>query len=291
MNRSPSAQTALLCVAALSLAGCARTSSTHARASGAQDPVRPVVERVGPGGDFSISLGGEQAFSTAVYGNAAECRAGYSAFLKEARPVADLSGLEADDWDPCTASELPGGASPPTDEPVSGGLVDQDPAGPGVATAANVAMYMLREKTDDPSLELVAIRRARTQVVKGTNYYLALDLRGTSGPQSFDVTVYQSLGSGGYQLTSWEASAATAAGGVLVSLQNGDAACYVEVEGAGGLQTHHGDFDLCQSATALIGAEVALEFGTGRVIAPSCQGDPECPDSIEVQLVVGITAR
>jgi len=86
-------------------------------------------------------------------------------------------------------------------------------------------------------------------------------------------------------------AAPLSAGGTLAALQNGDAACYVVVEGRFGRVNHYGEFDLCQSAEALIGAEVALEFVVGRVIAPSCQGDPECADSIEVPLVSAILAR
>ncbi len=79
--------------------------------------------------------------------------------------------------------------------------------------------------------------------------------------------------------------------GRLDALQNGDAACYVLLESALGARNYYGEFELCQTAAAQVGKHVVLTFEPGRVIAPSCQGDPECQDSIEVQLVVGITTR
>jgi|GEM_PF-5473754 len=81
-----------------------------------------------------------------------------------------------------------------------------------------------------------------------------------------------------------------AASGKLEGLQNGDVACYVQLLSPLGPRTHYGEFELCETAASLIGKHVALSFTPGQVIAPSCQGDPECADSIEVQRVSGIAA-
>lgn len=80
--------------------------------------------------------------------------------------------------------------------------------------------------------------------------------------------------------------------GRLESLQNGDAACYVAiVEDSGAMQSWHGSFDLCApEVEALIGQRVVVELGEGRVMAPSCEGDPDCPDSITVPLATAVRA-
>ncbi len=76
--------------------------------------------------------------------------------------------------------------------------------------------------------------------------------------------------------------------GTLSSLQNGDVACYIALDGPLGELSWYGDFELCQTATELVGRSVVVQIGDGRVIAPSCQGDPECPDHIDVQIVTEI---
>lgn len=89
--------------------------------------------------------------------------------------------------------------------------------------------------------------------------------------------------------------AATAAETVtLVELSQGDAACYVVVkDAAGNEQTHPGTFDLCPGGAAdasnAIGFPVQLTFGKQNVMAASCEGDPDCPDTEEVEAVMSIT--
>lgn len=79
----------------------------------------------------------------------------------------------------------------------------------------------------------------------------------------------------------------------LVRLENGDAACYVVVRTADGAEVSHpGDFELCpgggKDASKHVGKEVELETRKERILADSCQGNPECPDSEEVELVVRV---
>lgn len=91
-----------------------------------------------------------------------------------------------------------------------------------------------------------------------------------------------------------EAPADAGAGitGKLKELQNGDAACYVVLEGADGEATYPGDFDLCgPEATGLVGKAVKLRTEKGKMMAPTCEGDPECPDTVEVERVVEIVAE
>jgi hypothetical protein len=83
--------------------------------------------------------------------------------------------------------------------------------------------------------------------------------------------------------------------GTLKELQNGDRACYVVVEVDGADQSIEGDFELCpgasQDASGLIGQRVTWTTKKANVQAASCQGDPDCADSDEVDLIVTITAR
>ena len=82
--------------------------------------------------------------------------------------------------------------------------------------------------------------------------------------------------------------------GTLKELQNGDRACYVIVESAQGEQSIEGSFELCaggtQDASALIGKPITYTTERAKVHAASCQGDPECADSDEVDLVSSISA-
>jgi hypothetical protein len=76
----------------------------------------------------------------------------------------------------------------------------------------------------------------------------------------------------------------------LVSIESGDAACYVTVKDSTGAEnTHPGSFDLCPGGPAdasnLIGFPVALGWTKANVIAPSCEGNPECADTEETNIV------
>lgn len=73
---------------------------------------------------------------------------------------------------------------------------------------------------------------------------------------------------------------------VLTAAVDGDRACYLSVED----QTEPllASFDVCAEAEALIGQRVRLTFETAQVQALSCQGDPSCPDTETVRLVVGV---
>lgn len=74
--------------------------------------------------------------------------------------------------------------------------------------------------------------------------------------------------------------------GILRSLQNGDRACYAEVEDAKGVhRSLEAAFELCER-TDLIGRRVRLVRRTARVLAASCQGDPDCGRSDVVELIV-----
>src|SRR5687767_2874234 len=73
----------------------------------------------------------------------------------------------------------------------------------------------------------------------------------------------------------------------LVDVSQGDAACYVVVRGADGVEaTHPGTFDLCEGggadASGLMGQQVILTIEKQNMMAASCEGDPECPDTEEV---------
>jgi glyoxylase-like metal-dependent hydrolase (beta-lactamase superfamily II) len=83
---------------------------------------------------------------------------------------------------------------------------------------------------------------------------------------------------------------ATATEMTLLALESGDAACYVALrDGSGTEHRYHGEFELCAGGTAdasaLVGKPVLAEIARERVQAESCQGDPACTDSQEVEYV------
>jgi hypothetical protein len=79
----------------------------------------------------------------------------------------------------------------------------------------------------------------------------------------------------------------------LESLEAGDTSCLAMVDD-GGMVGLHADFGLCAGgdadASALIGKSVRVTTKKGKVMAESCQGNPDCTDSEEVDLVIKIEA-
>jgi hypothetical protein len=78
----------------------------------------------------------------------------------------------------------------------------------------------------------------------------------------------------------------------LTEVSQGDAACYITVDDGGESVTHPGSFVLCPGgeadAAALVGKEVVLTFEKAQMMAGSWGGDPECPDTEEVDAVMRI---
>ena len=74
----------------------------------------------------------------------------------------------------------------------------------------------------------------------------------------------------------------------LVSMDNGDAACYLNVvTDSGEERTEYADFRICERDD-LVGQRVRLTATPSSVMAPSCGGNPECADTEMVNLVTGI---
>ncbi len=80
----------------------------------------------------------------------------------------------------------------------------------------------------------------------------------------------------------------------LIGLESGDVACYVTVNDGSEEKYYDGDFELCEGggsdATPLIGKSVMITTEKAQVQAGSCEGDPECTETEEVDLVVSIAA-
>lgn len=74
----------------------------------------------------------------------------------------------------------------------------------------------------------------------------------------------------------------------LVSMENGDRACYLTVRPDGEPErTDLADFPFCER-TDLVGQRVVLTVTPSEVMAESCEGDPACTDTEPVNLVTGI---
>jgi hypothetical protein len=73
----------------------------------------------------------------------------------------------------------------------------------------------------------------------------------------------------------------------VTSLVAGDVACYLEYEDARGRQRRAmADFSLCDRAAELINRRVRFRHAQGRVMADSCEGNPDCADTKTVSLIV-----
>ncbi len=74
----------------------------------------------------------------------------------------------------------------------------------------------------------------------------------------------------------------------IVSLTPGDRACYLSVRIASGATSEvMADFGMCERDD-LIGRQVILTRSLSMVLAESCGGNPECTDTEQVMLVVGV---
>lgn len=75
----------------------------------------------------------------------------------------------------------------------------------------------------------------------------------------------------------------------IVSVENGDTACYMTLEAEDGAATSSlAAFDLCRED--LVGARARLTYETVAVSAPSCEGDPNCRD-VEQRAIVTAVER
>lgn len=78
--------------------------------------------------------------------------------------------------------------------------------------------------------------------------------------------------------------------GIVVSLENADTACNVELQDdAGSTRFEAADFDLCFQQPSLVGRRVTLTWVMATVQAESCGGDPECSDSDRTPLITRAT--
>lgn len=102
------------------------------------------------------------------------------------------------------AKAAPAPAPTPAPGPaIAGGYAGQAANDPDVAKAAEEAIKLLQEKEADPTLKLVSVKKAETQVVAGMNYRMELEVATAKGARTLKVVVYRSL-DGKHQLTSSE---------------------------------------------------------------------------------------
>lgn len=72
----------------------------------------------------------------------------------------------------------------------------------------------------------------------------------------------------------------------IVEMNAGDVACYVTLrDERGGKLEEMAAFEVCEKKS-LVGRKVRLSWRMGNVLGPSCQGDPNCKETIRVPLVV-----
>ena len=71
----------------------------------------------------------------------------------------------------------------------------------------------------------------------------------------------------------------------LVAMEPGDRACTFTVQGPGGTTTELADFEFCERDD-LVGQRVTLTRVATQLPAASCEGDPACRETEQVQLVI-----
>lgn len=79
------------------------------------------------------------------------------------------------------------------------------------------------------------------------------------------------------------------ASGTIVSMEAGDVACYVNLKTDAGVTFQEmADFEICEQEQALKGKRVALTYVVGKVMAASCQGNPDCKKTQTVALISAV---
>lgn len=74
--------------------------------------------------------------------------------------------------------------------------------------------------------------------------------------------------------------------GTVISVEDGDAACYIELaDAAGRLHREMADFALCEKPERILNRHVTLTYTVGTVMAAACQGDTRCTQKDTVVLV------
>jgi hypothetical protein len=74
--------------------------------------------------------------------------------------------------------------------------------------------------------------------------------------------------------------------GMVISMENGDAACHIElVDAAGRVHREMADFELCEAPEKLLNRQVTLSYTTAKVMAAACEGNTRCTKTDTVALV------
>jgi hypothetical protein len=74
--------------------------------------------------------------------------------------------------------------------------------------------------------------------------------------------------------------------GVVTDMQSGDVSCYLTIRtDDGASETVNADYSVCDS-NVILDRRVQIQYAVGDILAPSCEGDPECLDTETVALAV-----
>ncbi|MEQ9365810.1 MAG: SH3 domain-containing protein [Leptospirales bacterium] len=76
---------------------------------------------------------------------------------------------------------------------------------------------------------------------------------------------------------------------LVKGLSAGDVACYVELDYGDRQETVMAGFEICEQP--LVGKRVTFKTRKERVMAASCEGDPECGESETVDLIVSVQVQ
>ncbi|WP_420456884.1 hypothetical protein [Rubrivirga sp.] len=74
--------------------------------------------------------------------------------------------------------------------------------------------------------------------------------------------------------------------GVVTDIESGDVSCTLTLRTDGGAtEAVHADYSVCDS-NVILDRRVQIEYAPSNLLAPSCDGDPDCLDTETVALAV-----
>ncbi len=73
--------------------------------------------------------------------------------------------------------------------------------------------------------------------------------------------------------------------GTVLKTVSGDRACYVDLkDAAGNTKTLLAEFDICH--VSLTGKKIRYRMGDAKLIAPSCEGAPDCKNTVTERIII-----
>ena len=122
----------------------------------------------------------------------------------------------------------------------------------------------------------------------------AAEAAGDAADGAFEPSIDGAAGGDGLELSDPVPVEGAEPGSRVITVKSaiaGDRACYISATADGEDTLLLADFEVCTAAEALTGEIARVTTAPSEVSALSCQGDPACPDTETVDLVVAIESE